>query len=152
MKQYNINLSDCEFNQLNNKYPPGKGSALIGNRAVAIIKIHFCREDPNCTFEPPRKGADLSVTFSTDRKDLTLEIKGTEDAGIAWNKLKVSSKQSHQLLTEKKIPLYRVTNVFGQNPVIYVLVHGQDFELEPEPRWSVKKKQGTTKRGLSKFL
>jgi hypothetical protein len=150
MKQYNINLSDCEFNQLNGKYPPGKGSALIGNRAVEITKIHFRREDTDCKFKSPPEGADLTVKFSTDRKALTLEIKGTEDIGIAWNKLKVSSKHSHRMLTERKTPLYRVTNVFGRIPVIYVLVHGQDFELEPEPRWSVKKKSGRAKRGSSK--
>lgn len=150
MKQYNINLSDCEFNQLNGKYPPGKGSALIGDRAVAITKIHFRREDTGCRFKSSPKGADLTVKFSTDRLALTLEIKGTEDAGKAWNKLKVSSEHSYRMLTEKKIPLYRVTNVFGQNPVIYVLVHGQHFELEPEPRWSVKEKSDRAKRGSSK--
>jgi len=150
MIQYIINISDCEFNQLNGEYPPGKGSGLIGNRAVAITKIHFHREDPDCKFVSPPKGADLTVKFSTDRKALTLEIKGTEDAGIAWPNLKVSSKHSYQMLTKEKIPLYRVTNVFGQNPVIYVLVHGQNFELEPEPRWSVKKKSGPAKRGSSK--
>lgn len=142
MKKHVLNLSDDQFNQLNDEYPPGNGSACVGHRAEEIIKIYFRGKDPQCKFGRPRNGADLTVHFSENTQSLTLEIKGTEDAGIAWDKLKVSSKSSRRMLVEEMIPLYRVTKVFGQNPVIYVLVYCQDFELEPEPRWRIKKKSG----------
>lgn len=36
------------------------------------------------------------------------------------------------------IPVYRVSEVFSQSPSIYVLKHGMDFLLVPEPRWAFK--------------
>jgi hypothetical protein len=140
MDSEKLQLTDHEYEELNRESPRGKGSALIGKRAEKIIRIHFRRKDPRCEFKHPKNGADLHVVFSDNEESLTLEIKGTDEAGIAWQKLKVSSKHSWRLLTEEKIPLYRVTDVFGQIPVIYVLIHDRDFELEPEPRWSIKRK------------
>lgn len=139
MNQVKVNLSNEEYEKLEAQFPRGEGSALIGNRAKEIVKLHFRCEDPTCRFVPPELGADLKVVFSTDRPSTTLEIKGTEQSDIAWQQLKVSSEHSYRLLTEKKIPLYRVIDVFGRNPSIYILIHGVDFELAPEPRWSIKR-------------
>lgn len=140
MEQELFELSDLEFEQLNTEYPRGKGSGQIGKRSEAIIKYYFRRNYLGCEFRNPSNGADLEVVFSPDRPSLFLEVKGTEDSNIAWQKLKVSSTHSWRMLVEEKVPLYRVTNVFEKIPEIYVLKYGEDFDLEPEPRWSIKRK------------
>jgi len=60
--------------------------------------------------------------------------------------LKVSGQGSHRLLVEKQVPVYRVTDVSGKSPSIYVLIHKRDFELEAEPRWTFKPIRATSKR------
>lgn len=110
-------------------------------RAEEIVKIYFRRIDPKCNFSRPRNGADLEVLFSNGQDRLVLEIKGTEASTVAWQKLKVSSKHSWRHLVEERIPLYRVTSVFGKSPSIIELLHDRDFTLEPEPRWSIKPKR-----------
>ena len=67
------------------------------------------------------------------------EVKGTAATDIAWAKLKVSGKPSYKLLLNG-LPLYRVCGVYSRNPIIFVLKCGSDFEMVPEPRWSVRKK------------
>ncbi len=133
-------LSALEYKQLNTDYPRGKGSGLIGKRSAAIIKLYFRRRHPDCEFREPRNGADLEVVLSPNQPSLFIEIKGTEDSNIAWQKLKVSSVHSHRMLVEEKIPLYRVTNVFEKKLEVFVLKYGEDFDLEHEPRWSIKRK------------
>jgi len=133
-------LSDLEYEQLNSKYPHGKGSGLIGFRSEEIIKLYFRRKYPDCKFSKPKNGADLEVIGLPNSFSYFLEVKGTADSRIAWQKLKVSSEHSYKMLTEEKIPLYRVTSVFDQNLSIYILKYEEDFILEPEPRWSIKKK------------
>ena len=140
MKQEEFELSEQEYAQLNAEYPRGKGSGLIGNRSEAIIKYYFRRGHSDCEFRKPRNGADLEVIFQPNTPSILLEIKGTEDSSIAFQKLKVSSVHSHRMLVDEKIPLYRVTNIFEKKIEIYILKHGEDFELVPEPRWSVKRK------------
>jgi hypothetical protein len=144
MEKIVFELLDHEHEKLNTDYPPEKGSALIGNRAEAIVKLYFFRKDVNCRFVIPEKGADLKVEYSNDEPSVTLEVKGTEDTDIAFQKLRVSSEDSMRVLSEKRIPLYRVTDVFGRKPVIHILFYGADFDLTPEPRWRVN--PITTKR------
>lgn len=71
-------------------------------------------------------------------KPTAFEVKGTADADIAWQQLKVSSRTSYELLVSGGAAVLRVTDVFGRKPVVYELHHGRDFKLEPEPRWCVK--------------
>jgi hypothetical protein len=52
--------------------------------------------------------------------------------------VKVSSAQSHRLLVEAAIPVYRVSEVFSPTPSLYVLKHGVDFLLEHEARWAFR--------------
>ncbi len=140
MKQETFELSDQEYAQLNSEYPRGKGSGLIGSRAEAIIKLYFRRGHSDCEFRKPGNGADLEVILLPNTPSIFLEIKGTEDSNIAFQKLKVSSAHSYRMLVDEKIPLYRVTSVFEKKLEVYILKYGEDFELEPEPRWSVKRK------------
>ena len=87
--------------------------------------------------EEDRDGVDLRVTI--DGKTERIEVKGTADSTIAWEKLKVSSQRSHDALVRGDASIYRVVDVDSANPRVYILTHGEDFTLEPEPRWAVKR-------------
>jgi hypothetical protein len=84
-----------------------------------------------------RDGVDLKVTI--DGKTERIEVKGTVDPDIAWQKLKVSSQKSHDALVSGDASIYRVVDVDSANPHIYILEHGKHFRLEHEPRWAVKR-------------
>jgi hypothetical protein len=142
MELHHLELTSVEYEKLNSKYPESEGSGLIGKRAEEIVKIYFRKGDPQCQFpNPPPKGADLHVVFSGDAPSILIEVKGTKSAGLAWQQLKVSSQHSWRLLAEERIPVYRVSEVFQRSPSIYVLVHGLDFVLDEEPRWTFKRIQ-----------
>jgi len=104
--------------------------------AVEICRIHLTRCDPCVTFLAPMKGADLRVR-SGDGNETDIEVKGTEATDLAWPQLKVSSQHSHDRLRGGML-LYRVTGVRAQTVTIYVMRHGVDFDMVPEPRWSVR--------------
>lgn len=113
VKHEMFELSESDFSHLNSNFPPGRGSGLIGARSTEIVKIYFKSKNTNCKFRDPRNGADLEVILK-GQEPFFLEIKGTEDANIAWQKIKVSSEQSYRMLVEEGTPIYRVTNVFLQ--------------------------------------
>ena len=137
MGSFRVELNPAEFAELNRRFPPSRGSGDIGKRAVEIIKIHFRARDPGCKFVDPPRGADLAVVLEAARPEL-FEIKGTANAEIAWQQLKVSSQSSYDLLTGGLASVLRVTDVYGEKPVVYELRCGQDFRLEPEARWTFK--------------
>jgi hypothetical protein len=112
------------------------GKMLCEQAAVEICKIHLMRRDPGASFLPPGKGADLRVR-SNDGTETDIEVKGTEATGITWAQLKVSSQQSHDRL-KAGMPIYRVTGIRSGRIALYVMKHGVDFEMVPEPRWSVR--------------
>jgi len=139
MDHFRIELTTDEFERLNSEYPESNGSGLIGKRAEELVKIHFRKKHPQCIFTDAPSGADLHVIFSNGVPPQSIEIKGTASTGIAWQQLKVSSTSSWELLTKETIPVYRVCAVFSRIPTIYVLQHGRDFILVPEPRWTFKR-------------
>ena len=63
---------------------------------------------------------------------------GLRQKTLHGTKLKVSSLKSYKALKSGSASMYRVVDVESKNLKIYVLEHGRDFRLEPEPRWSVK--------------
>jgi len=127
-----IKLMEGEVRKLNAKYPCGKVSAGIGKRAVELVRLYLRKRYPGCRFrENPKKGVDLAI----DSPKMLIEIKGTEDKDISWGKLKVSGKTSYLNLTEKRVRIYRVTDVYGRVPQIHELVYGKHFKLTCEPRW-----------------
>ncbi len=140
MESWSVELTDKEYDTLNLAYPKGPKNVQVGARAVGIVRMYFQRKDPHCQFEPKVQGADLRVALS-DGSAIDIEVKGTDARDLAWNKLKVSSQRSHDLL-ENGIPIYRVTDVWGRSPSIYVLFCGKDFTLDPEPRWAAKPIRG----------
>ena len=141
MNSFPVKLSPEESAELDRLFPPSPGSSDIGKRAVAIAEIYFRRKDPHCKFVDPPRGADLAVVLEMDGRKF-FEVKGTADSDIAWQKLKVSSQSSHDLLKEGSASVLRVTDVFGAVPVVYELRCGQHFQLEPEPRWTFKPVHG----------
>ncbi len=135
MEFIEIKLTEQEFSRLNSIYPATVKSSTVGKRAEELVKFYFRSIDPECKFTEPNDGADLLV----ERKNgnVKLEIKGTASDSVAWSKLKVSSPDSHKQIQEG-LPVYRVISVYDRNPKILVLRYGEDFILEPEPRWAVR--------------
>ena len=107
-------------------------------KAVSIVRKHLSdRYGRRAEIEEDRDGADLTV--SVDGRLERIEVKGTESSTLDWQKLKVFSQRSHDALTRGGASIYRVVDVSGPNPRIYVLTHGRHFNLEHEPRWAVKR-------------
>jgi hypothetical protein len=138
MRKFTVSLSKSDFNSLNTRFPPTSKSSNVGDRAIQILRIYFLSLDGASAFREQVDDADLEVTNSHSEVQ-RMEVKGTADKGIAWQKLKVSGKPSHDALLAG-MPLYRVTEVYAQEPTVYVLQHQEDFTMEPEPRWSIKKR------------
>jgi hypothetical protein len=137
MTSFQIKISPAQLLDLNQRFPASRGSADIGKRAVEIVKIHFREVDPACSFTAPQPGADLAVT-SGEGGTQQYEVKGTASRKIVWQQLKVSSQASYDLLSACGASILRVTDVYGNEPVVYELRCGEDFRLEPEARWCVK--------------
>ncbi len=115
--------------------------ALAGHsmerRALYIVHKHLRdRYGGRARIEEDQEGADLKVSIGD--KTERIDVKGTESPTIAWQQLKVSSQESHDVLKSGGASMYRVVDLGGANPRIYVLTYGRHFTLEPEPRWAVK--------------
>ncbi|HYK87262.1 MAG TPA: hypothetical protein VE398_00730 [Acidobacteriota bacterium] len=135
MTEVEIPLTEEEYSALNEQYPRDLQSARVGERATALAKIYFKRRSPGCSFRTPQRGADLKVEHNGETEQL--EIKGTEAPDISWAKIKVSSTQSHELLSNG-MPLYRIVSVYERHPRVFIMTCPEDFEMIPEPRWSVR--------------
>lgn len=133
-----VRLTSREHKYLDSKFPQTKGSAGIGRRAVAIVKMHIKKEDPSSRFPEPPDRCDLEIVTGKDRT--RIEVKGTSKNEIAWNQLKVSGKHSHRDLKQGML-LYRVAGVFTSRPLLWILQDGIHFEMVPEPRWRIKAKR-----------
>ena len=126
-----VNLTESERESL-------AGLPTTEKKALFIVRKHL--EDKyqgRVSIQEDRNGVDLRVEI--DGKTERIEVKGTEKPTIAWQQLKVSSQKSHDALENRDASLYRVVNVDGAQPHIYVLTYGRDFTLEPEPRWVVRR-------------
>ena len=138
MREFRVKLTVADRAALDAAFPLSRGSGDIGKRAIEIVKIYFQAQDPGCAFVEPPKGGDLAVRASGAADPTIYEVKGTTDNGLAWQQLKVSSAHSHALLTNGRASVLRVTDVYGVEPVVYEMRHGEHFVLVPEPRWSFK--------------
>lgn len=107
-------------------------------KALYIVEKHIMSEHgKRVDIEEDRDGADLRI--SVDGQTVKrVEVKGTRSSDLAWSQLKVSSQKSHDALKSGEVEMYRVVDVDGERPSVYILMHGRDFTLEPEPRWAVK--------------
>jgi hypothetical protein len=120
----------------------GKNSD-IGKMAVEVVKLYFKSLDSMVEFQIGKNGADITVYL--DGKKTDYEVKGTQDATIAFSKLKVSSQPCHDALING-MELIRVTNIRNSDMKISFLKHGIDFQLVEEPRWAVKKISATKEK------
>lgn len=131
-------LSDDEYAALEASNPASKKNADIGARAVEVIRLYAKRLYWNERRAGRRRGVDLAF-MDTQGQLIEMEVKGTDDTGVHWEKLGVSGKPCYSNLTNG-MPLYRVTAVFDKNPTIFILKYGEDFTMVPEPRWKIKQK------------
>ena len=107
-------------------------------KALYIVEKHIRSEyGEQVGTEVDRDGADIRVSMD-GQVVKRIEVKGTRSQGLAWSQLKVSSQRSHDALKNGEAEMYRVVDVDGARPSIYILTYGRDFILEPEPRWAVK--------------
>lgn len=132
MEVIEFELSDDQFDDLRNHLTNGKSSS-VGKKAVEVAKMYFELQYPSCQIVDDTGSSFLTIT--SNENTFRVMVKGTEKDGISWSTLKVSSTFSYNEIISG-VPVYRVTNVNGQKTIIYVLKHGDDFGLEPEPRWS----------------
>ena len=113
-------------------------SLSTDDKAVSIVRKHLVdRFGDRVQIEEDRDGVDLSISIDGRRE--RIEVKGTDSPTLAWQQLKVSSQRSHDALTSGAALMYRVVDVSGLTPRIYVLTHGRHFILAPEPRWTVQR-------------
>lgn len=107
------------------------------DKAESIVRKHLSdRYGRRAEIEKDRDGADLKI--SVDGRIERVVVMGTESPTLDWHELKVSSRESHDALISGDALMYRVVDVSGPNPRIYVLTYGRHFTLEPEPRWAIK--------------
>ena len=106
-------------------------------KALSIVREFLKdRYGDDVKIEEDLDGVDLRVT--ADGRTERIVVKGTAGSTMEWEKLKVSSPNSHDALVRGDALIYRVVDVHGADPIVYMLIHGEDFTLEPEPRWAVK--------------
>lgn len=127
-------ITQEQLTDLLKRYPNTGKNSDVGKLAVEIAKLYFLSLNNKTTFTINKNRIDLSI--SVNETIGHYEIKGTADKSISWNKLKVSSQNSHDHLVSG-MTLIRITNIGSTEMTLYFLKHNEDFELVPEPRWSI---------------
>jgi hypothetical protein len=134
MTTVNFSISDEQLNNLLTLYPNTGKNSDVGKLAVEVAKLYFLSLNGLTSFITNKKGIDLTVEANGLAENY--EIKGTADKDISWNKLKVSSQNCHDHLVIG-MTLIRITNIGSTTMTFHFLKYQEDFELIPEPRWSV---------------
>ena len=111
------------------------GIKPVGKRAELMAEFYLLKKYKAAVIIDSSDGAD--ITISANGNKLDFEVKGTEDKSIALNKLKVSSKNSHQLITSG-ITVIRIMEADTDKPTVAELKYGKHFKLKAEPRWRAK--------------
>lgn len=136
MRSEVFKIPQSRLSQLKQLHPNLGKNSDVGKFTVEVVKDYFRAKDPQVSFKPGSNGSDIEVVFSNSME--SFEIKGTASNNISWPKLKVSSTASHAALT-RGMTLIRVTSIGSESMIFYFMKCGEDFELVPEPRWSVVK-------------
>lgn len=134
MTTHNFSITQDQLDGLLTLYPNTGKNSDVGKLAIEIAKLYFLSINDMTSFITNRNGIDLSISINGVVENY--EIKGTTDNNISWNKLKVSSQNCHDHLVNG-MTLIRITNIGSTEMTFYFLTHSEDFELVPEPRWSV---------------
>ena len=125
-----ITLDDLELQEI--------AELSTEHKALYIVEKYIRDKYGNdVEIEEDHDGADLRLSVH-GQDEQRIEVKGTASRDLAWSQLKVSSQNSHDALESGEATMYRVVNVDGPQPSIYILKYDQDFTLEPEPRWAVR--------------
>ncbi len=136
MRPVNSKISEEQLAGLKASYPIKGKNSDIGKMAVEMVRLYFLSQHSAIIFKPCTTGGDI-ITCVNDLEN-HYEIKGTESSDIAFSKLKVSSWHCHNALVAG-MELVRVTNIGNTQVQIHFMKYGEDFQLESEPRWSVKR-------------
>ncbi len=113
-------------------------SMTTAGRAVHVVRKHLLESfGPDAEVEVDEEGAGLRVSVGGEQ--FQIEVNGTDASVMDWEHMKISDQRAHYALTSGGAIMYRVVNMSGLNPRIYILNHGQHFTLEPEPTWAVRK-------------
>jgi hypothetical protein len=134
MTTVNFSISVEQLNDLLTLYPNTGKNSDVGKIAVEVAKLYFSSLSGLTSFTTNKKGIDLTVEVNGLVEKY--EIKGTADKDISWRKLKVSSQNCHDHLVNG-MTLIRITNIGSTAMTFHFLRYQEDFELIPEPRWSV---------------
>ena len=134
MTTITFSISKEQLNELLTLYPNTGKNSDIGKIAIEVAKLYFLSKNEMTSFTTNKKGIDL--TTEVNGLIEKYEIKGTADKDISWSKLKVSSQNCHDHLING-MTLIRITNIGSTTMTFYFLKYKEDFELIPEPRWSV---------------
>ena len=141
MTTVNFSISDEQLNELLSLYPNTGKNSDVGKLAVEVAKLYFLKLNAMTSFVTNKNGIDLTVEANGIIEKF--EIKGTADKDISWSKLKVSSQNCYDHLVDG-MTLIRITNIGSTAMTFHVLKYQEDFELIPEPRWSVVRTKKTT--------
>jgi hypothetical protein len=141
MTTVDFSLSEEQLNDLLTLFPNIGKNSDVGKLAVEVAKLYFLSLNENTSFITNKNGIDLTVEANGLLEKY--EIKGTADKDISWNKLKVSSQNCYDHLVNG-MTLLRITNIGSTAMKFHFLKYREDFELIPEPRWSVVKTKNST--------
>jgi hypothetical protein len=136
MESVDFEITKEQLGELISSYPNIGKNSHVGHIAVKVVELFFLSKYPDATFSRGTKGADIEVLHSG--KTERYEVKGTIDPEISWSKLKVSSQDCYNCLVEGMV-LIRVTNIGNTQMKLYFMKYGEDFTLEKEVRYAVKK-------------
>lgn len=137
MQSHKFSISEEQLQNLLNLYPNIGKNSHVEKISVEIAKLFIKSIDQNANFQI-KKNIDLSAIINGVTHDF--EIKGTASNNIAWDKLKVSSQFCYNNL-KNGMNIIRITNIGNLDMEVFYLKYGEDFELFPEARWTIRKKK-----------
>ncbi|AXE17883.1 hypothetical protein DR864_09135 [Runella rosea] len=135
MQPIPFELTLDELREISTLYPNIEKNSHVGHWAVYIVRKYYLSLDSNATFTNGKNGADIEVNYLG--KTESFEIKGTNDKGLGWGKLKVSSLPCYNALVNG-MKIIRVSNIGNPNVTLHFLEYNKDFTLEVEARWTIK--------------
>lgn len=129
-------LSEDDFNRLNEAYPNRKSNHDIGNFGVQVVKLYLESIDYSDIIIE-KSGVDIQGTLNNTV--VMFEVKSTVKPEISYDCLKVSSPKDYKSLTEDNLEIIRVCNVGQKTLDLHFLKYGIDYILVVEPRWRLQK-------------
>jgi|GEM_PF-972995 len=136
MRTVDFDISKERLAGLKTRFPAKGKNSDIGKIAVEIVRDYFFSVNEATVFKDCKNGGD--VTTCIEEIETHYETKGTERSDISFSKLKVSGWHCHGPLVAG-MELVRVINIGNTKMQIHFMKYSQDFLLQPEPRWSVRK-------------